>query len=79
MRRRKLIEDQQKASSGHEGDTASDEESSAEPEGSPQSTATQSTATQTKPADLGPEFKDVGRNDTCPCGSGKKFKKCHGR
>ncbi len=19
----------------------------------------------------------VGRNDTCPCGSGKKFKKCH--
>jgi len=23
-------------------------------------------------------FKDVGRNDPCPCGSGKKFKKCHG-
>lgn len=23
-------------------------------------------------------FKDVGRNDLCPCGSGKKFKKCHG-
>jgi hypothetical protein len=21
-------------------------------------------------------FKDVGRNDPCPCGSGKKFKKC---
>ena len=21
----------------------------------------------------------VGRNDECPCGSGKKFKKCHGR
>ena len=21
---------------------------------------------------------DVGRNDDCPCGSGKKFKKCHG-
>jgi preprotein translocase subunit SecA len=20
----------------------------------------------------------VGRNDLCPCGSGKKFKKCHG-
>jgi preprotein translocase subunit SecA len=20
----------------------------------------------------------VGRNDPCPCGSGKKFKKCHG-
>ena len=24
------------------------------------------------------EFKGVGRNDPCPCGSGKKFKKCHG-
>ncbi|MCW2961529.1 MAG: motif domain protein [Thermoleophilia bacterium] len=21
---------------------------------------------------------EVGRNDPCPCGSGKKFKKCHG-
>lgn len=20
----------------------------------------------------------VGRNDACPCGSGKKYKKCHG-
>jgi preprotein translocase subunit SecA len=23
--------------------------------------------------------KEVGRNDPCPCGSGKKYKKCHGR
>ncbi|MBQ7721705.1 MAG: SEC-C domain-containing protein, partial [Kiritimatiellae bacterium] len=23
-------------------------------------------------------FKKVGRNDPCPCGSGKKFKKCCG-
>ncbi|MBK8010041.1 MAG: SEC-C domain-containing protein [Deltaproteobacteria bacterium] len=23
-------------------------------------------------------FRHVGRNDACPCGSGKKFKKCHG-
>ena len=23
--------------------------------------------------------KKVGRNDTCPCGSGKKYKKCHGK
>jgi len=29
--------------------------------------------------ELGPEFARVGRNDPCPCGSGKKFKKCHGR
>jgi uncharacterized protein YecA (UPF0149 family) len=24
------------------------------------------------------EGPKVGRNDLCPCGSGKKFKKCHG-
>jgi preprotein translocase subunit SecA len=24
------------------------------------------------------DYSDVGRNDPCPCGSGKKFKKCHG-
>ncbi|MBP7276481.1 MAG: SEC-C domain-containing protein, partial [Kiritimatiellae bacterium] len=23
-------------------------------------------------------YENVGRNDPCPCGSGKKFKKCHG-
>ncbi len=23
-------------------------------------------------------LKDVGRNDPCPCGSGRKYKKCHG-
>jgi preprotein translocase subunit SecA len=25
------------------------------------------------------EFAKVGRNDKCPCGSGKKYKMCHGR
>jgi preprotein translocase subunit SecA len=24
------------------------------------------------------QFPKVGRNDLCPCGSGKKYKKCHG-
>jgi preprotein translocase subunit SecA len=24
------------------------------------------------------DWENVGRNDPCPCGSGKKFKKCHG-
>ncbi|MDP5208991.1 preprotein translocase subunit SecA [Microbulbifer sp. 2205BS26-8] len=31
---------------------------------------------QATPARRGPK---VGRNDPCPCGSGKKFKQCHGR
>jgi preprotein translocase subunit SecA len=29
-----------------------------------------------QPADAGPK---VGRNDSCPCGSGKKYKHCHGK
>ena len=29
-----------------------------------------------QPAKVG---KKVGRNDPCPCGSGKKYKKCHGK
>jgi preprotein translocase subunit SecA len=29
-------------------------------------------------AALSDDFENVGRNDPCPCGSGKKFKKCHG-
>ncbi len=28
--------------------------------------------------ELAPEYKNVGRNEPCPCGSGKKFKHCHG-
>jgi len=26
----------------------------------------------------GADWSNVGRNDPCPCGSGKKYKKCHG-
>jgi hypothetical protein len=26
-----------------------------------------------------PQARETGRNDPCPCGSGKKFKRCHGR
>ncbi|OYV17030.1 MAG: preprotein translocase subunit SecA [Methylococcaceae bacterium NSP1-2] len=25
------------------------------------------------------EAHKIGRNDPCPCGSGKKFKQCHGK
>jgi len=39
-----------------------------------------------QPADAGEEHrpfvrdgKKVGRNDPCPCGSGKKYKQCHGK
>ena len=33
--------------------------------------------TQTKT--VTPEGDKLGRNDPCPCGSGKKYKRCHGR
>ncbi len=26
-----------------------------------------------------PQYRGVGRNDLCPCGSGQKFKQCHGK
>ena len=31
-----------------------------------------------EPAFVSNPYAGVGRNDPCPCGSGKKFKKCHG-
>lgn len=33
---------------------------------------------QTYTKDKDDPFVNVGRNDPCPCGSGKKYKKCHG-
>jgi preprotein translocase subunit SecA len=34
----------------------------------------------TEPSELGGKKEpEVGRNDPCPCGSGKKYKKCHGQ
>jgi preprotein translocase subunit SecA len=30
-------------------------------------------------ADLPAGWETTGRNDACPCGSGKKFKHCHGK
>jgi preprotein translocase subunit SecA len=47
------------------------------------STATAQAAPRAAPAERNPKdpttWGKVGRNETCPCGSGKKFKHCHGR
>ncbi len=32
-----------------------------------------------RPQEPATDYTGVGRNDSCPCGSGKKFKKCHGK
>jgi len=34
---------------------------------------------QPKPETVVRDMPKVGRNDPCPCGSGKKFKQCHGK
>ena len=34
---------------------------------------------RSKPETFKREEKKIGRNDSCPCGSGKKYKHCHGR
>jgi uncharacterized protein YecA (UPF0149 family) len=34
---------------------------------------------RTRPAPIGSEVRRIGRNEPCPCGSGKKFKSCCGR
>jgi preprotein translocase subunit SecA len=38
-----------------------------------------SVSEETDPRSLPQQFPGVGRNDACPCGSGKKFKFCHGK
>jgi preprotein translocase subunit SecA len=46
----------------------------------PKIVATSSASTTSAPAPKAPvaAAATVGRNDPCPCGSGKKYKKCHG-
>jgi preprotein translocase subunit SecA len=36
------------------------------------------TSVTTQSQRISSEWDKVGRNDPCPCGSGKKYKKCHG-
>ena len=41
--------------------------------------AGESVSRRSKPTTFKREEKKVGRNDPCPCGSGKKYKQCHGK
>ena len=38
-----------------------------------------SVSQDTDPDTLAADLPRVGRNDPCPCGSGKKYKSCHGK
>jgi preprotein translocase subunit SecA len=39
----------------------------------------QSQSSEEKPQPFVRKSTKVGRNDPCPCGSGKKYKHCHGK
>ncbi|MEY3520221.1 MAG: Protein translocase subunit SecA [Pseudomonadota bacterium] len=47
--------------------------------GQPQVQAAGAAAAAGGLADLASTWGQVGRNEPCPCGSGKKFKQCHGK
>ncbi len=54
--------------------------SKAQAEGMPAAPPKPAPTGKTRPIekDKDDPFAGIGRNDPCPCGSGKKFKKCHG-
>lgn len=56
------------------------QEASAQAQGVPQTPqpAPEKPKPRTVQKDKDDPYANVGRNDPCPCGSGKKFKKCHG-
>jgi len=61
-----FVRDQEKLKATHERAENIAEQKGSESEQSPQ-----------KP--IVNQGEKVGRNDPCPCGSGKKYKKCHGK
>jgi preprotein translocase subunit SecA len=71
---RHLMQKDLLGSEGHLGANDGEPDATQAPE--PQSVFEQ--AMQQKPVQRAPQ-KTVGRNDPCPCGSGKKFKSCCGR
>ena len=50
---------------------------SAQPEAAPQ--AGKPAAAQKETTPFVRDGRKVGRNEPCPCGSGKKYKQCHGK
>ncbi|MEM9803076.1 MAG: SEC-C metal-binding domain-containing protein [Planctomycetota bacterium] len=89
MRRRKALEEQQREANEADdakedddsegGDKSSGDGSSSPAAGTPATRKPEPARAKSAPAALGVGMKDIGRNDPCPCGSGKKYKKCHGR
>ncbi|UZE95551.1 preprotein translocase subunit SecA [Alkalimarinus alittae] len=66
QRREALAQQMQAAKAQHEEGSAMPEE-------------TESKEAQAQPEPFVRDGRKVGRNEVCPCGSGKKFKQCHGK
>ena len=67
------------AGGGYEGDREESQRvQRALPPQPPRQQLTFSGAPKEAPAPVKRQQAKVGRNDPCPCGSGKKYKKCHG-
>ena len=49
------------------------------PELAPEELLAPTAADERSALPLGVDLPKVGRNDPCPCGSGKKYKQCHGK
>ena len=60
------------------GAPASASKAASNAKGMPQQAPKEEVKTTTFVKDKNDPYANVGRNDPCPCGSGKKFKKCHG-
>jgi preprotein translocase subunit SecA len=57
------------------------QQAAASPQGIPSALLNPAAQRPSRPASTPQQrnVQQVGRNDVCPCGSGKKYKKCHGK
>lgn len=75
LRNAEQVQQEQYAKKIQEGRGEVEGDPSAQQNGGPQAPQ-QQVEKKPEPVRVGPK---VGRNDPCPCGSGKKFKSCHGK
>ena len=76
--KQKLVSRMQQRARVHEDATAAAVDDRLQPDDSAARAALGTGQGQRQGAPASAE-KEPGRNDPCPCGSGKKYKKCHGR
>jgi preprotein translocase subunit SecA len=68
-----------KTMSGNAGSFAQYKQAASRPSATEQASTGGETKDKITPKAKDASGKKVGRNDPCPCGSGKKYKKCHGK